>query len=189
MEQPAPGGGGAAALVGAIGTALGHMVGALTVGKKKYAAVEEDVKGILSRAAELKDELLRLVDRDAEAFMPLSRAYSIPKDDPKRAEVMEDALRLACTAPIDIMRACAEVLALLEELAEKGSVLAVSDVGCGAALCKSAIQSAGLSVFINTKAMADRQYAMTVEKEADEIIAVCGAKADRIYAHVMGKLR
>lgn len=102
---------------------------------------------------------------------------------------MEDALKLACTVPLDVMRAAAKALVLLEELVDKGSVLAVSDVGCGAACCKAAIQSAGLSVFINTKSMTDKAYAMEIEEEAEDIISKSGAKADEIYGRVMGKLR
>lgn len=188
-KEAVPGGGGAAALVGALGAALASMVGNLTVGKKKYAAFEKDVQEILIHAGELQRELLELIDRDAEAFKPLSVAYSIPKDDPNRQVVMEDALKLACTVPLDVMRAAAKALVLLEELVDKGSVLAVSDVGCGAACCKAAIQSAGLSVFINTKSMTDKAYAMEIEEEAEDIISKSGAKADEIYGRVMGKLR
>ena len=188
-KDAVPGGGGAAALVGALGAALASMVGNLTVGKKKYASVEDDVKAILVKATALKEELLTLIDKDAEAFTPLSKAYSIPKDDPQRTEIMENALKLACTVPMDIMRACNNTVLLLEDLADKGSTLAISDVGCGAALCKAAVRSAALSVFINTKSMEDRAYAGAVEKEADEIIENCSTKADAVYAKVLNKLR
>lgn len=188
-KDAVPGGGGASALVGALGASLASMVGNLTVGKKKYASVEEDIKAILVKAKALKDELLTLIDKDAEAFTPLAKAYSIPKDDPQRPEIMENALKLACTVPMDIMRACNKTVLLLEELADIGSALALSDVGCGAALCKAAVQSAALSVFINTKSMEDRVYAGAVEKEADEIIESCSTTADAVYAKVLNKLR
>lgn len=188
-KEAVPGGGGASALVGALGAALASMVGNLTVGKQKYASVEEDVKAILVKATALKEELLTLIDKDAEAFTPLSKAYSIPKNDPQRPEIMENALKLACTVPMDIMRACNKTVLLLEELADKGSALAVSDVGCGAALCKAAVHSAALSVFINTKSMEDRAYAGALEKEADEIIESCSTKADAVYTKVLNKLR
>ena len=94
-KAPAPGGGGAAALCGAVGIALGNMVGNLTIGKKKYADVQEDIKALNEKAEELRAEFLALIDADAAAFRPLSRAYGIPKDDPARAEVMEAALLAA----------------------------------------------------------------------------------------------
>ncbi|NLB29068.1 MAG: cyclodeaminase/cyclohydrolase family protein, partial [Clostridiales bacterium] len=121
-----PGGGGASALVGAVGMALGTMVGSLTVGKKKYAGVEADIIALMEKATALQNELLRLVDADAEAFEPLSRAYGIPKDDPDREKVMEDALRTATAVPMDIMRACTRAIDLHVEFAAKGSALAIS---------------------------------------------------------------
>ena len=101
-KAPVPGGGGASALVGAIGIALGDMVGELTVGKKKYADVEEDVKALMAKAQDLRVRLLDCVKKDAEAFEPLSKAYGIPKDNPSRDEVMEKCLRDAAAAPLEI---------------------------------------------------------------------------------------
>jgi len=188
-KDAVPGGGGAAALVGALGAALASMVSNLTIGKKKYAAYEDDIRRILEKADNLRQELLALIDRDAEAFEPLSRAYSIPKDDPQREQIMEEALQLACTAPMDIMRAAAAVTELLMDLVEKGSSLAVSDAGCAAVCCKAAVQSASLSVYINTKSMKDRERAAEIEREAEELIARCSALADQAYAEVLKKLR
>ncbi len=105
-RAPVPGGGGASALVGAIGIALGDMVGELTVGKKKYAAVEEDVKALMAKAQDLRVRLLECVGKDAAAFEPLSRAYGIPKDDPSREEVMEKCLRDAAAPPLEILALC-----------------------------------------------------------------------------------
>ena len=188
-KSPVPGGGGASALVGAVGMALGSMVGSLTVGKKKYACVEADVILLMEKAAELQAELLRLIDEDAVVFEPLSKAYGIPKDDPGRAQIMEDALKLACTVPMDIMRASAEAIKLHEGFALKGSVIAISDVGVGVACCKAALQGASLNVFINTQSMADKEYAAKVEAEAEEILRTGCAQADEIYASVIGSLR
>ena len=105
-KAPVPGGGGAAALVGALGTALCSMVGNLTVGRKKYAQYEADVKRMLEKGAAVQERLLDLVDKDAEAFEPLSKAYSIPKDDPKHDETLEAATKFACEAPVEMMKAC-----------------------------------------------------------------------------------
>jgi len=184
-----PGGGGASALVGAVGIALGSMVGNLTVGKKKYADVEADILAIMEKAAFLQTELLRLVDEDAVAFEPLSRAYGIPKDDPGRASIMEEALRSACSVPIEIMRACAEAIELQAEFAKKGSVMAVSDAGVGVVCCKAALQGASLNVFINTASMADKDYARAIEAEADALLAKYNAMADGIYDSVVARLR
>jgi len=184
-----PGGGGASALVGAVGIALGAMVGNLTVGKKKYADVEAVIIELLDKAAALQAELLRLVDEDAVVFEPLSKAYGIPKDDPTREQVMEDALKLACTVPMDIMRLCARAIELHEDFARKGSVLALSDAGVGAIFCKSALLGASLNVYINTQSMIDRSYAGSIEAEADAIIGKYTVMADDVFNSVTGRIR
>lgn len=184
-----PGGGGASALVGAVGVALGSMVGNLTVGKKKYADVEADIIALIEKAAALQEELLRLVDEDAVVFEPLSKAYGIPKSDPHRERIMEDALKLACTVPLEIMRACAKAIELHKEFAVKGSVLAISDAGVGVQLCKAALQGASLNVYINTGSMADKGYSAGLEAEADAIAGKYSAMADEIYNSVVSRIR
>ncbi len=192
-SAPAPGGGGASALCGAIGTALGNMVGSLTVGKKKYADVESEIKELMKKADAVQAELLALVDRDAEVFEPLAKAYGMPKaTEEERAEkdrVMEAALKAACEVPIAIMRACASGIELCETFAEKGSRLAVSDAGCGAVLCKAALRAASLNVFINTKSMKDRDAADAFNKEADSITEEYAKRADAVFSMVESKLR
>jgi formiminotetrahydrofolate cyclodeaminase len=188
-KAPVPGGGSASALVGALGIALGSMVGNLTTGKKKYADVEADVITLLGKADALQKELLRLVDEDAVVFEPLSKAYGIPKDDPARAQVMDEALKLACTVPMDIMRLSAKAIELQDEFAKKGSVLALSDAGVGAVFCKAALLGASLNVFINTKAMTDIGYAGSIEAEADALLGKYTIMADDIYNSVTVRLR
>ena len=162
-KAPTPGGGGTAALVGAAGVALGSMVGSLTIGKKKYAAVEADIQALNARSDILRKELEALVQADAEAFMPLAAAYGLPKETPEqqahKAAVLEQALDGACAVPLETMEACCEGIALAQEYAAKGSALAVSDAGCAALFCKAALQASGLNVSINTKLMADRAHA------------------------------
>jgi len=187
-KAPVPGGGGASALVGAVGMALGSMVGSLTVGKKKYADVEEEIVSLMDRAASLQNEFLRLVDEDAVVFEPLSQAYAIPKEDPGRAQVMEEALRLACTVPMDIMRACAKSIDIIAEFAEKGSRLAVSDAGVGAAFAKAALVGASFNVYINTKAMADKDYAGKINAEAESLLETYNARAGEIVSKVYAEL-
>ena len=128
-KAPVPGGGGAAALAGALGVALCSMVGNFTTGKKKYAAYEADVQRMLAAGETLRARLLALVEADAKAFEPLSRAYAIPKDDPARDTVMEEATLNAVQAPVEMVTCCGEALLLLEEMLEKGSRLLLSDVG------------------------------------------------------------
>ena len=188
-KEAVPGGGGASALVGSIGMALGNMVGSLTIGKKKYADVEEDIQALMTEGENLRIELLSMMDKDAEAFAPLAKAYGIPKDDPSRYEVMEKALDVACQAPMDIMRTVCKALDVIKEFAAKGSALAISDAGVGAVCCKAALQGASLNVFINTKSMKDRTKAEALEAEANEMLDKYCRLADEIYAVVVERIK
>ncbi len=182
-----PGGGGASALAGAVGAALGDMVGELTVGKKKYAAVEDEVKALMRRAQQLRVELLACVEKDAAAFEPLSRAYGIPKDDPGRDEIMEKCLRDAAAAPLEILDLCCEAIELQRQFADKGSVLAVSDAATGAALCRGALYGAAVNVKVNTKSMKDRAYAGRIDAHVEERLEKYGSMAEQIFADVYGR--
>lgn len=186
-KAPTPGGGGAAALCGAVGVALGNMVGNLTLGKKKYAEVQEDIAALNAKAEALRADFLALIDADADAFEPLSRAYGIPKDDPTRGEVMEAALLAAVQPPLEIMRKCVKALELIAEYAAKGSALAISDAGCAAAITRAACEAAALNVFVNTKPMRDREKAGEINREANELLQKC-ALAREIYDNVTGRL-
>lgn len=192
-KAPVPGGGGASALVGAIGMALGNMVGSLTVGKKKYADVEADIIALKERATALQADFLKLVDRDAEVFEPLSKAYGMPKETEEekaeKARVMAIVLKDACSVPMEIMEKCCEAIDVIEEFAAKGSALAISDAGVGVAFCKSALLGASLNVFINTKSMADKEYAAMLNEKADKMIEEYGKKADEIFEKVNARLR
>ena len=192
-KAPVPGGGGASALVGAVGTALGNMVGALTVGKKKYADVEEEMKELMAKATTLQDELLHLIERDAEVFEPLSKAYGMPRETEEekaeKARVMEIVLKDACSVPMEIMEKCCEAIDLIVEFAAKGSALAISDAGVGAAFCKAALEGASLNVYINTNSMKNREYAEELNRKCDEMLAVYTVKADEIFRNVLGRLK
>ena len=183
-SEPAPGGGGAAALVGALGTALGNMVGSLTVGKKKYADVEAEIIALKKKCDALQTELLNQVPADAEGFLPLAKAYSIPKDDPSRDAVMEEATIIACRVPVRIMELCCEALDAIAVFAAKGSRLAVSDAGCGAVIVKAALQAASLNVFINTKTLKNRAYAEELNAKCLSMLDKYGAMADEIFETV-----
>ena len=183
-DAPAPGGGGAAALVGAIGTALGNMVGSLTVGKKKYAAVEAEIIALKAKCDDLQKQLLDQVEADEVNFLPLAKAYGIPKDDPNRDKVMEEATIIACSTPMHIMELCCEAIEAIAVFAEKGSRLAVSDAGCGAVCCKAALQAASLNVFINTKSLKNREVAEEMNAKANGMLDKYCAMADEIFAGV-----
>lgn len=194
-SAPIPGGGGASALVGAIGVALGNMVGSLTVGKKRYADadVEEDIIRCKKEADEITKRLLELVAKDAEVFEPLSKAYSLPKSTPeelaKKEEVMAVVLKDACEVPLEIMKTCASGLDLMKEFAEKGSRIALSDAGVGATLLKSALQGASLNIYINTKSMKDRVLAQQLNDETDSLRKTYEKKADEIFENVCNEIR
>ena len=183
-DAPAPGGGGASALVAALGTALGNMVGSLTVGKKKYADVEAEIVALKAKCDALQTELLDQVPADAEGFVPLARAYGIPKDDPSRPEILEKATVTACQVPMHIMELCCESLDAIKVFADKGSRLAVSDAGCGAAIVKSALQAASLNVFINTKTLRDRALAEQMNAKCLGMLDTYGKLADEIFESV-----
>lgn len=183
-NAPVPGGGGAAALVGAIGTALGNMVGSLTVGKKKYAAVEAEIIALKEKCDGLQKDLLDQVPADAVGFEPLAKAYGIPKDNPDRDKILEDATIVACAVPMKIMELCCEAIEAISVFAEKGSRLAVSDAGCGAVCCKAALQSASLNVFINTKSLKNREVAEEMNAKANGMLDKYCAMADEIFAGV-----
>ena len=183
-NAPAPGGGGAAALVGAIGTALGNMVGSLTVGKKKYAGVEAEILTLKAKCDALQKELLDQVEADEKGFVPLAKAYGIPKDDPSRAETLEKATVTACQVPVHIMELCCEAMEAIAVFAAKGSRLAVSDAGCAAVCVKAALQAASLNVFINTKTLTDRALAEEMNARCLGMLAQYGAMADGIFDSV-----
>ena len=186
--DPAPGGGGAAALAAALGAALGGMVGALTAGKKSYAPVEAEIQAAMTELTSLRLRLLDMVQADAEGFEPLAAAYKLPKETPDREEILERATLRACQAPVEMMELCCQAMEQVAVMAEKGSRLAVSDAGCGAALLKAGLDAAALNVYINTRSLQDRA-------EADRLNAACrqmqqryGALAEKIYNDVEAAL-
>ena len=186
---PVPGGGGASALMGAVASSLCSMVANLTTGKKKYAEYQADIDRILARTAELTDEISSLIEKDAEAFEPLSKAYSIPKDEPGRDEILENALRVASDAPFEIVAKCEEVADIVEELSVKGSRLAISDVGVAASALRAAVNGASMNVYINTKLMKDREYAAKMNEKTDAIVASVTSKCDKAFELVLGGLK
>ncbi len=188
---PAPGGGGAAALAGALSAALASMVANLTLGKKKYAAYEPEIRELLSRTQGLRTELFAFIERDARAFEPLSRAYGIPKGTPGREETLEAALHAAAMPPLELLETLGEVPPVCERLLVIGSRLAMSDVGCSASLCRAAAECAALNVRVNTRLMRERAYADGLDARAEaaleRIAASCAAVYETVHRTLKGE--
>ncbi len=174
-KEPVPGGGGAAALVGALAASLAGMVGNYTSGKKIYAAYETDTQKALVAAEKSRLALLALVDEDAAAFEPLSRAYGIPKENEGRDEALEQATRAALLPPLKMAREIAGLAGTLEFLGKKGSKMLRSDVGCGAFLAAAALRCAALNVSVNTCSLKDRAYAAEVDAEVAGLLSTASS--------------
>lgn len=179
-----PGGGGASAMVGALGAALGSMVANLTIGKKAYRNVEAEIQEALAQTEAIRLKMLSLVQEDAHVFEPLSKAYGIkattPEEKAEKDAIMEDALKNASTVPLEIARQAVACLRWLEVLGSKGSKLAVSDAGVGAHFCKAALLGGQFNVVINTSMMKDREYALGVDQEIEALVAEGSELAARV---------
>ena len=191
-KAPVPGGGGASALAGALGNALGQMVVNLTVGKKKYAEVEEEMQEYLERLKTMQQEFLHLSDRDAEEFAPLAECYRLSSATPEEKEhketVMEEKLLDASMVPVEIMEKALELLEILDVLADKGSRMAVSDVGVAVQFTRTALLGAVMNVYINTKSMKNREKAEEINQGAKRMIKIGTSQADEIYEKVLAQL-
>lgn len=191
-KAPVPGGGGASALAGALGNALGQMVVNLTVGKKKYAEVEEEMQEYLGHLKTMQQEFLRLSDRDAEVFAPLAECYRLPSSTPEEKEykeaVMEEKLLDASMVPVEIMEKSLELLEILDVLADKGSRMAVSDVGVAVQFTRTALLGAVMNVYINTKSMKNRVKAEEINQSAKRMVKIGTSQADEIYEKVLAQL-
>ena len=191
-ESPVPGGGGAAALAGALGVALGNMVGSLTAGRERYADVADEIASLDARAAELEEQLLDAIDADAAAFEALSRTWGMPKgtdaEIAARRSAVQSALARAAEPPLGIMEAAREGIDLCGRYAEIGSSQVVSDAGCGAALSRGALEAGWLNVLANTHSLDDREAAAAIEERARELLGTGRARADEVFALVEGRL-
>lgn len=188
-KAPIPGGGGASAVAGALSAALSSMVCNLTVGKKSYMVVEDDIKKILESMNSHIDSFLKLADKDAEVFYPLSRAYGFkPKDEKEKSEhekKMEKLLLDAAMIPLEVMKEARGMLDDIKFLAKNGSKLAVSDAGVAVSLLRSAVSGAMMNVVINLKYMKDKKLAGELLDEASELLENTMEKADTVYREVL----
>ena len=191
-KAPVPGGGGASALAGALGNALGQMVVNLTVGKKKYAEVEEEMQEYLEHLKTMQQEFLHLSDRDAEVFAPLAECYRLPsatlEEKEHKETVMEEKLLDASMVPVEIMEKALELLEILDVLADKGSRMAVSDVGVAVQFTRTALLGAVMNVYINTKSMKNRVKAEEINQSAKRMVKIGTSQADEIYEKVLAQL-
>ena len=185
-SAPVPGGGGASALIGAIGCALCSMVANLTTGKKKYAEYQGRIDELLPFLEDMRAQLMEDIKLDADAFYPLSQAYSIPKDAPDRDKIMEEALLTASNAPMKIVEDVSRLVPVLEELEIIGSRLAISDVAVAAAACSAALKGAVMNIYINTKSMKNREVADAMNQKAKDLLADGTKRCDAVYEKIAG---
>lgn len=183
-KEPVPGGGGASALIGAISSALCSMVANLTTGKKKYAQYQNRIDELLPILEQLRTDLLLDIQKDADAFYPLSQAYSLDKNTPDYDKIMEEALLTASNAPMKIVEDVSRLVPILEELEQIGSRLAVSDVAVAAAACSAALKGAVMNIYINTKSMKNRETAEAMNKRAKELSEDGVKRCDKVYEKI-----
>ncbi|HEY8032973.1 MAG TPA: cyclodeaminase/cyclohydrolase family protein [Methylocella sp.] len=191
-ERPTPGGGGAAALCGAIGAALVSMVANLTIGKKNYEAVSEDLKMVNSKAEALRADLTRAIEEDVVAFNAVMGAYGMPRgsdeEKAKRTLAIQAALKDATQAPLRAVKACFEVILLSATVAEKGNLNVISDAGVAVLAANAGLRSAALNVFINAKAIKDRDFAEKQLAEVNALLEQAAEMTESIYQTVRTKI-
>ena len=189
---PTPGGGGASAYGGALAAALASMVANLTVGKKTYADVEDDMYAALEKLTALRERFVELIQEDADAFEPLAAAYRMPKateeEQAAKTEALQKALVAASEVPLEIMRTTMQLFDLCEFLAEKGSRMVVSDAGVAVVFARAALTGAAYNVYINLGSLRDAERANAYREETDAMLKEGVARADRIYQYVMNEV-
>lgn len=188
-KKSVPGGGGAAALTGALGIALNSMVVNFSIGKKKFIDVKDKHEEILDKAHKLQNRLMELIDEDADNFYPLSQAYGLPADTEEekanKEEVLQKALKVACEGPVDMVRCIYESILLHDELVDISSKIIISDVGVGVQCLKAALYSAELNVIININSITDEAYVKEVSESTAKMVKEGSEIADRVYGKVL----
>ena len=187
-SAPVPGGGGVSAAVGALAASLAEMVTNLTIGKKKYMAYTVELNDIRSELQILRNNLLECIDKDAEAFEPLAKAYKMDKNDPDYASVMEECLRKAADSPYLILKYAARIIDLDERLSLIGSKISVSDAATSVMLANGVLYGAYINIIVNTTLMKDKGYASRLENEAKELLDEYSHKAIQIFNDIKERL-
>ncbi|MGH8613135.1 MAG: methenyltetrahydrofolate cyclohydrolase [Gammaproteobacteria bacterium] len=187
-----PGGGSAAAIMGAMGAALVSMVCNLTIGKEKYAGVEDEMKEVLNRAEALREQMTDMIRQDVAVFDQVMGAYGMPKDAEEqkiaRSEAIQRALKAATDVPIACARTCVEVISLSRTAAEKGNRNVISDAGVAVVAAHAALQSAALNVYINIGNIKDQSFAAGHRTELERLLQGADSEAEAIYALIKSKL-
>jgi methenyltetrahydrofolate cyclohydrolase len=190
--DPTPGGGSAAAIMGAMGAALVSMVCSVSIGKKGYEGVESEMRAVRAQSEKLRLRLAAMVAEDVAAFDGLMSAYKLPKvsDDDKvrRADAIQSSLRRATEVPLDCARVCAEVVGLARRAGEHGYRGVISDAGVGVLAASSAARSAALNVFINAPALKDREFAQAAVSDLEKLLEFANAESEAVYVLVRKKL-
>ncbi len=187
-----PGGGSAAAIIGAMGAALVSMVCNLTVGKKKYVEVEGEMKAVLAKAETLRKKLIGMIEDDVNAFDAVMDAYGMPKetdaDKAVRDQAIQAALKQATDVPLACARAAREVIDIATVAADKGNLNVISDAGVGVLAGYAALRSAALNVFTNARMIADKTFAEAKLKELNKLLTGAEAATEKAYGVVKGKV-
>jgi methenyltetrahydrofolate cyclohydrolase len=189
---PTPGGGSAAAIMGAMGAALVSMVCNVTIGKKGHESVESEMKSVRDESEKLRLRLTALVAEDVAAFDALMAAYRLPKsneeDKSRRGAAIQSSLLGATETPLACARACAEVVALSRRAAEKGYAGVISDAGVGVLAANTALRSAALNVYINTPSLKDRAFADAATAELEQLLDDCARESELVFELVRSRL-
>ena len=180
--SPTPGGGAVAALAGGLSAALAEMVARLTVGKKKYAEVEETMSAVLAAAADLRRQLLAAIDEDVEAFEEVMGAYRLPKESPERDDAIQNSLIHAADVPLNVARLALEAMRLAEQVARQGNVNAASDGAVGALMGLAAVEGAALNVRVNAASLADPDLAARYRHDAAVLVEQARGVRDAVIA-------
>ena len=192
-STPAPGGGSVAALSGALGAALTAMVCNLTIGRKKYADVEDDLKPVLASAEQLRGTFSQLIDRDTLAFNKVMEAFGLPKDsEPQKAlrsVAILEATKEAALVPLEVMKHCIDALALTQQVAASGNVNSVSDAGVSAYMLHAAVEAAALNVRINLNNLNDSEFVGWKTDEMDSLMNTSRMMLEEIQGIVADKLK
>ena len=192
-NSPTPGGGSVAALAGALGAALISMVGNLTVGKKKYEEVEEDIKRIISSSEKLRYELSQLIEEDVKVFNNFMSTYKMPKEteDEKRvrAEKIQESLIKAAKVPLKVAYKCLDILSLSKEVAEKGNINVVSDAGVAVLMAEAALESAIINVKINLRMIKDEKVRTELSSSIKELLLKEKGQKEKVLKIVEEKIR
>jgi formiminotetrahydrofolate cyclodeaminase len=191
-KAPTPGGGSAAAVMGAQAAALVSMVCNLTIGKPKYAEVESEMQALLEKSEALREAMTGMIKADVDVFDHLMATYGLPKDSDEekavRSEAIQSALKEATLVPLKCANACAEAIALSRIAAEKGNIGVISDAGVAVMAAYGALKSAALNVYINAAGLKDREFANSKLAELEAILKGADVAAEEVYQIVKAKL-